>query len=210
MLRNINIASAGFALLLAFTGSSYAAAKDKYHGGAVDVRQHGYEHGYRDGLHKGVDDREHRNKFKPEVKDDDAGYDKYMGDKDQYKQGYRSGFVAGYDDGFNNRPARFSEIYGPYDDAYRARGQADRYDDVYVERRWGGSDVAYDIGYRDGLAAGNGDYSRRLDARPEAQRDYREADHGYRPSYGAKVEYERQYRDGFAQGYRDGYRGAGR
>jgi hypothetical protein len=193
------------AVSLTFAGLTLA--DHKYHGGAVDARTHGYEHGYRDGLHKGANDRDHHNKFKPEVKDADAGYDKYMGDKDQYKEGYRTGFVMGYEDGFYNRPSRLGEVYGPYDDAYRARGTADRYDDVYAERRWSGSDVAYDIGYRDGLAAGNGDYTRRLDARPESQRDYREADHGYRPAYGDRDLYQRQYRDGFVQGYRDGYSG---
>src|SRR5437764_364319 len=108
MFKRLKAASMGFTILVAFAGVALAGPKDKYHGGAVDAREHGYEHGYRDGLHKGIDDRDHHNKFKPEVKVDDAGYAKFMGDKEQYKAGYRSGFVAGYDDGFNNRPARFS------------------------------------------------------------------------------------------------------
>src|SRR5262249_3441802 len=154
------------------------------------------EHGYRDGLHKGIDDRDHRNKFKVEVKDDDKGYESFMGDKGLYKEGYREGFTAGYDDGYNNRPGRFSTIYGPLE----PRSSADRYDDIYVERRWGVSDVAGDIGYRDGLAAGVDDFNHHRVGRPEEIRDFREADHGYRPSYGDKLVYERQYREGFDKG----------
>src|SRR5205085_12297094 len=89
MFHTFKTASMVFALSLAFAGA--ALPKDKYHGGAIDAREHGYEHGYRDGLHKGVDDRDHHNKFKPEIKDDDHGYEGFMGDKGQYKEGYRTG-----------------------------------------------------------------------------------------------------------------------
>jgi len=208
MLQSLKTASVAFALSLALAGFAYPNPKDKYHGGALDAREHGYEHGYRDGLHKGLDDRDHHNKFKPEVKDDDNGYQSFMGDKGQYKEGYRSGFVAGYDDGFNNRPSRFSQIYGPYtDEASRVRGSADRYDDVYVERRFGASDVAFDMGYRDGVASGADDFNHRRNRPPQELKDFREADHGYRSNYGDKLVYQRQYRDGFEQGYRDGMRG---
>lgn len=188
-----------------------APAKDKviiYHGGAIDARDHGYQHGYREGLRKGIGDRTHKDKYKPEVKDADAGYEKYMGNKDQYKAGYRNGFIAGYDDGFYNRASRLGQVYGPVGDPYsRSRGSADRYEDVYASRGWGASDVAYDIGYRDGLTAGSMDFRERRSARPEDQRDYRDAEHGYRPSYGDRELYRRQYRDGFVRGYEDGYRG---
>jgi hypothetical protein len=204
MFQNLKVASTVLAVSMAFAGFAFAGPKDKYHGGSVDVREHGYEHGYRDGLHQGASDRDRGHKFKPDIKDADAGYESYMGDKDRYKDGYRSGFSAGYNDGFYNRPARFSEIYGPND---RVRGSADRYDEVYVERRWSVSDVAYDVGYRDGVMAGSDDYSQRRSARPEDQRDFRDADHGYRPSYGDRVIYQRQYRDGFLRGYSDGFRG---
>lgn len=182
-------------------------ADHKYHGGPLEARDHGYQHGYRDGFHQGMNDWEHHNKPKPEVRDDDEGYQKYMGDKGQYKVGYRSGFVAGYDDGFNNRPGRFSEIYGPYNQPDPTRGTADRADDIYSERGWSGAHVASDIGYRDGLAAGAEDYARRLDPRPETQRDFRDGDHGYRSIYGDRVLYQQQYRDSFVQGYRDAYAG---
>jgi hypothetical protein len=201
MLGNWKTGAMTVALSIALAG--YAYPKEKYHGGSLEARAHGYEHGYRDGLHNGVGDREHHKKLKIEIKDEDKGYESYMGDKGLYKQGYRDGFTAGYDDGYNNRPGRFNQIYGPYD---RAR-EADRYDEVYAERHYGGNDVAYDIGYRDGLGAGAGDFDHHRVGRPEELRDFREADHGYRSAYGDKLVYQRQYRDGFEAGYRDGLRG---
>ena len=187
--------------------AGYAVADHKYHGGAVEAQQHGYEHGYRDGYHQGVKNRQDRDKYKPNVKDSDAGYEKYMGDKGQYKQGYEIGFHAGYDDGFYARAARFREVFGPYDDPNRARGEADRSDDIYSQRGFAGSDVAFDIGYRDGLTAGDADYVGHHDPRPENQHDFRDAEHGYRSNYGDKEAYRQRYRDGFLQGYRDGYGG---
>src|SRR5689334_1409166 len=106
MLQTVKTASVVCALSLALAGFAYS--KDKYHGGSVQAREHGYEHGYRDGLHRGIDDRDHHHKFKVEIKDDDKGYESFMGDKGLYKEGYREGFTAGYDDGYNNRPGRFS------------------------------------------------------------------------------------------------------
>jgi len=202
MLRVINTAALSLAIALAFGGS--AVADHKYRGGPVEAQDHGYEHGYSNGFHQGATDRERHNKPKPEVRDSDAGYEKQMGDKDHYKEGFKSGFIAGYDDGFNNRPGRFSEIYGT-NSADRARGTADRSDDIYSG--WSASHVASDLGYRDGLVAGQSDYQRHLDPRPEAQRDFRDGDDGYRPTYGDRLVYQQQYRDAFVQGYRDSYAG---
>lgn len=201
-----SLATGFLALMLSMVFAGFGLAKDKYHAGPVEARDHGYEHGYRDGFHHGAIDRDRHDKFKPEVKDADAGYEKYMGDKDQYKEGYRSGFVKGYDDGFNNRPGQFSAIYGPYDQP-RVRGDADRADDIYAERGWSASHVASDMGYRDGLAAGEADYAQRLQGRPEDHGDFRDGDHGYRSVYGDRLLYQREYRDSFVQGYRDAYSG---
>jgi hypothetical protein len=207
MTRTIKTLSALLVFSLGLATFAFADRKDKYHAGPIDARQHGYEHGYRDGFHEGAKDRDHRNKYKPDVKDADAGYADYMGNKSDYKDGYRAGFHGGYDDAFYNRPPRFSEVYGPYDDAYRSRGSADRYDDVYVQRHWGEADVAFDTGYHDGLASGADDYTRHRDARPEEQRDFRNADHGFRSEYGDRAMYQQRYREGFLQGYHDAYRG---
>src|SRR5262245_55950543 len=86
-------------LLMGWGVTPSASAKDdKYM-----ARQHGHEHGYRDGYHHGREDQEHHVKYDLETKDykeGDRGYDKHLGDKDEYKQGYRTGFKEGYDDAY--------------------------------------------------------------------------------------------------------------
>ena len=56
-------------------------------------------------------------------------------------------------------------------------------------------------------SAGADDFNHHRTSRLEQLRDFREADHGYRSNYGDKLVYQRQYRDGFEQGFRDGLRG---
>src|SRR5262249_25595947 len=83
------------------------------------ARQHGYEHGYRDGFQHGREDQERRAAFKfdtDDYKHADRGYDKYLGNRDQYKDGYRTGYQAGYNDAYYRRPGRFSSIYRPSGD----------------------------------------------------------------------------------------------
>jgi len=194
------------AVLLALSGFAVAHENDRYHGGALEARQHGYEHGYRDGFHHGREDRERRAGYdfrNDDYKHGDRGYEKYMGDKGRYKNGYREGYQAGYDDAYNSRSGRFGDIYGRRDD-YRY-GDRDRYDDIYESRRWGYADVAYDIGYRDGLDAGRKDLERNKDFDPDDRGSYRDADHGYRNSYGNKEAYKREYQAAFLRGYQDGY-----
>lgn len=194
------------AMLLAMSGFAVAHDRDDYHGGSIEVRQHGYEHGYRDGFHHGREDRERRASYNfrtEDYKDGERGYGKYIGDKDDYKKGYRQGYEAGYGDAYYSRPGRFADVYGRRDyDRHRDR---DRYDDIYESRGWGFADVAYDTGYRDGLRAARKDLDRHEAFDPDDHDDYRDADHGYRDSYGRKDEYKREYRNGFLRGYQDGF-----
>ncbi len=199
-------------MLLAGAAAAHPKNKDKdkraqYHGGSIDPRQHGYEHGYRDGFHHGREDRA-RNaaydlKNEEDYKHGDRGYEKYMGSKDQYKKGYREGYQAGYDDAFNNRPGRWAEIYhiGPEG----APAAPDRSEDIYQARGFRYADVAYDIGYRDGLSIGAKDARDGKVFNPEDHAAYKDADHGYRDSYGSKDDYRRSYRDGYMAGYQDGF-----
>ena len=180
--------------------SALASHDDKYLG-----RQHGYEHGYRDGFQHGREDRERHVAFKfdtDDYKHGDRGYDKYMGDHDEYKQGYRSGYQNGYNDAFYGRPGRFAEIYGRADSP-----EVVRYRDSYVvERRSGGyPDVAFDIGYRDGVQAGAKDLQNHDKFDPADHDRYRDGDHDYHDSYGDKEIFKRYYREGYVRGYQDGY-----
>jgi hypothetical protein len=193
-------------ILLALGSFAVTQAEDRYHGGALEARQHGYEHGYRDGFHNGREDHERRARFdfnSDDYKHGDRGYEHYMGDKGEYKRGYREGYQGGYDDGYYARRGRLAEIYGRHDRGAYAR--EDRYDDVYESRQWGYADVAYDIGYRDGLDDGRKDLDHHKEFDPDNHGSYRDADHGYRDSYGDKGAYRREYRTGFSRGYQDGY-----
>ncbi len=200
----IGVLAAGFAL----------HAQDMYpHGGALDARQHGYEHGYRDGFDRGADAHAHNGNADFHTRDydrADRGFEEYMGDHGAFKAGYREGYSTGYQDGFAGNRGRFVQIYGPHDrdfDADRDRGDRDRYDSVYVTRRWASHDVASDIGFRDGLSAGSKDATTGHSFRPTEHDSYKDGDHGYAGGFGSKEEYKRLYREGYMAGYTDGYGG---
>src|SRR5262245_53570552 len=98
----------GTVTLLMGWNLSAVAKDDKYM-----ARQHGHEHGYRDGYDHGREDQDHHDKYHLETKDykeGDRGYNKHLGDKDEYKQGYRRGYKDGYDDAYYIRNTRFAEI----------------------------------------------------------------------------------------------------
>lgn len=71
-------------------------------------------------------------------------------------------------------------------------------------RAWG-SNVGYDVGYRDGLDKGRDDARDRDRYDPTRHGRYRSADHRYEREYGPKEFYRDAYRQGFLQGYREGY-----
>jgi hypothetical protein len=84
------------------------------------------------------------------------------------------------------------------------RGGRDYRHEAYSSR------AGFDNGYEDGLRRGrhDGDHRDRFDPRRDGR--YRDGDHGYRSSFGPRWEYVRAYRNGFEQGYRDGYAAYGR
>src|SRR6202171_3521281 len=100
-----------FAALLFLAGTS--AAQDSY-GGSVVAKEHGYQHGYRDGLRQGRADlsRNATHSFDSEdYRHADQGYDRRMGEHDDFQQGYRNGYKDGYDDGYYDKPVRHT-VYG--------------------------------------------------------------------------------------------------
>src|ERR1700693_4673801 len=111
MSKRLKKAGVLFAALLFLSG--LAVAQDRY-GGSMNAKEHGYQHGYRDGLRQGRYDRSRDATHGWDTEDyrrADRGYEKYMGERDDFKEGYRSGYKAGYDDGYSGRPIR-SETYG--------------------------------------------------------------------------------------------------
>lgn len=76
--------------------------------------------------------------------------------------------------------------------------QAQRRDPWNTHDGWGN---AYDVGYRDGAAAGRDDARDGRGYEYQRHRDYRDANGGYDGRGGARDEYRR----GFVAGYRDGF-----
>jgi hypothetical protein len=190
-----------FAVLLFLAGA--IAAQDRY-SGSVDAKERGYQHGYRDGLRQGRADlsRNATHSFDSEdYRRADQGYDRRMGERDDFQQGYRSGYKDAYDDGYYDKPIRHN-VYGlndSYDPDRVPRSDAN----VSADRSY--EDMATDTGYRDGLQAGLNDVRRRKDFKPEKHETYEDGKHGYRKDYGDKKLYKEQYRQGFLRGYEDAF-----
>lgn len=75
-------------------------------GGVIDGWRGGpaYQNGYRDGLTKGRDDGEDRDRFDPNrhswYRSAERGYDNDFGTRSEYQRRYREGFEAGYSEGY--------------------------------------------------------------------------------------------------------------
>jgi hypothetical protein len=189
-------------------GPQFQIAIDKdgvQFGPSLDPRRHGYEHAYRDGADRGRFDREHgiRYNLNARVYNDTArGYEPFMGNKGQYQQGYREGYKAGYDNGYRGGVSQYGPLYGRTE---QNRNQTQHANDPYASRKWSGTDMAFDVGYRDGVTAGQYDRSRNARSDFETSDAYRNANHGYGNGYGQSDAYQAQYRTGFQRGYQDGY-----
>lgn len=75
--------------------------------------------------------------------------------------------------------------------------------------QWGGRqavNVAYNEGYARGVRAGEEDARRGNRFAFNDERDYRDADQGYRREYGSRDAYRLEYQRGFEVGYELGYR----
>jgi hypothetical protein len=85
---------------------------DDYYNRHDEARERGFKNGFRDGLRAGRNDSERgrRFKFKNDDWEDSRGFERWMGNKRQYKYSYRDGYERGY-----------RRAYGNYRDGYRDR-----------------------------------------------------------------------------------------
>jgi hypothetical protein len=174
------------------------------YGGSLDARQHGYEHAYRDGADRGRQDRERRAAYSLHDNDYQIGartYERAFGDRNQYMDGYREGYKAGYDDGFAGRDGQYSQLYARPQAGVRVSPR----DDPYADRPYSSTDMAFDAGYREGITIGQQDRGRHARSNYRDSSAYKNADLGYRSTYGDKRQYQTQYRDGIERGYEDGF-----
>ena len=189
-------------------GSQFQVSIDKdgvQFGPSLDPRRHGYEHAYRDGADRGRFDLEHGIRYNLNAKiynDTARGYQPFMGNKKQYQEGYREGYKAGYDSAYRGGTQQYGQIYGRTEEN---RNQTQHATDPYAARQWDGTDMAFDVGYRDGVTAGQYDRGRNVRSNYETSDAYRNANHGYGNGYGQSAVYQTQYRTGFQRGYQDGY-----
>src|SRR2546423_14134884 len=97
-------------------------AQDVYHGGAMDARQHGFEHGYREGFAFGqnsqVSNRD-QDIVNQKLREADRDYQSGFGSQDQYRQGYTEGFRAGMEDSRSGKRSRLEEMFRAPDPNYK-------------------------------------------------------------------------------------------
>lgn len=204
--------------LISFVPVASAQSVDTHqHGTSLDARQHGYEHGYREGYHHGQEDMAAKaapDFHSKDYKRGDVGYDAYMGSHDQYKKGFREGYESGYKDGFTGNNTRLATVFGVENDDSNvvspnvvasgddasAMPQADsNLSGGYMR------DHAYDVGYNDGIRAGAKARDGGHSYNPEDNDQFKDADHGYHSNLGSKDDFKKNYREGFARGYHDGF-----
>jgi hypothetical protein len=184
-------------------------AQDVYHGGALDARQHGFEHGYRDGFAFGqnsqVSNRD-QDIVNQRLRAADKEYQPAFGSQEQYRQGYGEGFRAGMEDSRAGNRSRLEELFRSRDPNYNPdRNRDDRIDGIYTQNHWSATHVADDIGYRDGLDAGTRD---RRDGRkllPRQHTAWQNGLHGFDGQNASKGQYKLAYRAAYQLGYQDGF-----
>lgn len=121
-LRCMRWAGLAAALSLPFGGLAWAQNYNDYNYHRADARGQGYHRGYDDGFRRGQNDLErgHRFKFKTDDWEDARGFERWMGDKRDYKYAYRDGYERGYREAFNNYGNRYRDR-----DDYRSRDRDD-------------------------------------------------------------------------------------
>lgn len=157
-----------------------------------------YEEGYARGVRAGENDARRGDRFQFNDESDyrrgDIGYRSQYGHRDGYRDVFRRGFEAGYIAGYRAADARNRPGWNGRPDGPWSNGRA-----------YGRSDIAAQLGYNDGYAAGldDGRDGRRFD--PIGESRYRSGDHGYERSYGSRDVYRARYRDAFREGYESGF-----
>ena len=218
MIQSSKLIGISFALILVLGGAATARERDS----AYNPKQYAYQAGYQDGFSYGDEARAqgYRHDYQSEdYRRADRGYDRFMGERDDFQKSYRNGYKAGYDDGFNGRRGSSNNGYDPYsrnngsdpnsrdsrNGPYSRNNGSDpdsRYNRNDPYSRNGG---ASDFGYRDGTMMGQKDRQNGKDFRPQKNEPYEDANHGYRKEYGNKNFYKEQYRQAFVRGYEDAY-----
>lgn len=205
MLKRMSVSALVCLTFLLLGAGTLLAKKNPY-----DARQHGFDHGYREGYHHALQDRAASRRADiddlRDYKRGDVGYESYMGNRGQYKKGFREGFKEGYNDAWTGRASRLVELYPVPVTPVPPATVETPYPGYYAAPRgWGYQDVAFDNGYSYGLRDGMDDLNHHRDFNPDRHDVYQDADKGFHGSYGSRTVYQQNFRQGYYQGYQDGF-----
>lgn len=152
-----------------------------------DNRDNRESQAYRTGYQDGMRDMQRRRAPRPNRR--------WQSDYD--RNAYRSGYQAGYNQTETGRQQPDGDDgYGRY-----GRGGYDGQNTATELQRQAGQ-----TGYTDGVFYAQRDMQSGRNNNPTHAKGYRDADHNYNSSLGSKGEFQRIYREAFADGYRRTYR----
>jgi hypothetical protein len=175
------------------------------YGGSLQLRQTALNAGYNEGFKVGANDRS-RNRSSnfsnsSVYQKATADYSSRLGNRELYRRYYREGFQTGYNDGYGT-PAANVEIAVP---GNRRGRNWDRYG------TYGGSfqlrQTALNAGYNEGIKVGRDDRQKNRSSNFRNSSEYQKATEDYSSGLGDRELYRRYYREGFENGYYDGYNG---
>ncbi|HKP37773.1 MAG TPA: hypothetical protein VJT71_13030 [Pyrinomonadaceae bacterium] len=192
-------------------------------GGSFDLRQTALNAGYNEGTKEGSRDRarnRHANfqefsAYREATKD----YSSRLGDRELYQRYFRIAFERGYD---TENPGSYNNNSGNNRDRDWNRDRNrdrdwDRDNDGHRGRNWdrygqfGGSfelrQTALNAGYNAGAKQGRDDRRRNRNRSYSDFKEYRDANIDYSSKLGDRELYRRYFREGYENGYRDGWNG---
>jgi hypothetical protein len=185
-------------------------------GGSYDLRQTALNAGFNEGSKEGAQDRAYNRRsnfnsfraYQSATKD----YNSRYGDRALYQRYFRLAFESGYNTelgipndrgGWNNNNNRYPDNRGIQ------RNRRGRNWDQYGQ--FGGSyqlrQTALNAGYNNGREQGRKDRDRNRAANYRTYKEYREATEDYSSRLGNRELYRRYFREGYDNGYLDGYEG---
>lgn len=188
---------------------------DRYgnYGGSFDLRQTALNAGYNEGLKLGQNDRtrnstsDYRNSSDYQRATSD--YSSRLGDRELYRRYYREGFQNGYDDGYGTQVAGNPQNTNWPNSGNDNRDRRGRNWDRYGS--YGGSlqlrQTALNAGYNEGVKVGREDRNRNRSSNFRNSRVYESATSDYSSGLGDRELYRRYFREGFENGYTDGFNG---
>lgn len=208
-MRKLFLASSAVVILTILSQPHPLMAQDAYQGTTVEARQHGYEHGYRDGFSFGQNSQasnRDQDIVNQRLRAADKDYQSTFGSQEQYRQGYAEGFRTGMEDSRAGNRSRLEELFRARDPRYNPDlNQDDRITGIRPQNNWPITHVASDIGYRDGMDAGMQDRDDGQKYRPRRHVAWQKGLHGFAGDSAPKESYRAAYRAAYQLGYRDGF-----